>query len=211
MQVRPLTPAALVTEITDRIAAHADRPWVRVVIDGAPAAAPELLADALVDPLRVLGRPVQRVSAGDFLRPASLRLEHGREDPDSRYEDWLDSAGLVREVLDPLGPGGSGAVLPSRWDAAADRATRAGYRELPAGGVLLLDGSLLLGRELPIDFAVHLWLSDAALARRTDPQLRWELPAFARYARDASPLTAADVVVRVDDPARPAVVDRLTR
>ena len=56
---------------------------------------------------------------------------------------------------------------------------------------------------------MHLWLSEAALVRRTPPKLRWELPAHACYAREAAPLSAADVVVRVDDPARPAIVDRL--
>lgn len=209
MQVRPVSPSVLVAEIAGRIEAHPARPWVRVVVDGPPAADPAALADALVDPLRVAGRPVQRVSAGDFLRPASLRLEHGREDPDARYDGWLDSGALLREVLAPLAPGGTGEVLPSLWDAAADRPTRAGYVRLPVGGVLLLDGALLLGRGLPVDFAVHLWISEAALARRTPLDLRWELPAHARYAREAAPLSAADLVVRVDDPARPAVVDRL--
>ena len=143
------------------------------------------------------------------VRPASLRLERGRENPDARYDDWLDGAALVRELLAPLAPGATGEVLPSLWDAPADRATRAGYVRLPPGGVLVLDGALLLGRGLPVDFAVHLWLSEGALVRRSPPELRWELPAHARYAREAAPLSAADVVVRVDDPARPAMVDRL--
>ena len=68
---------------------------------------PGPLADALVDPLRVRGHPVVRVRAADQLRPASLRLERGRTDPDSFYDDWLDADGLRREVLDPLGPGGA--------------------------------------------------------------------------------------------------------
>jgi hypothetical protein len=150
------------------------------------------------------------VSTTDFLRPASLRYEHGRTDPDARYEDWLDTGGLVREVLAPLSPGGSGRALPSLWDAEVDRASRAGYVDLPEGGVLLLDGELLLGRGLPLDLVVHLWLSPGALARRTPPTEHWALPAYRRYAEQVDPQRAADVVVRVDDPRHPAVVDRLT-
>jgi hypothetical protein len=156
--------------------------------------------------LRLRGREVLRVSAADFLRPASLRLEFGRTDPDTYYAEWLDTAGLVREVLGPLTPGRTGRVLPSLWDSRRDRATRAGYVTLPPGGVLLLDGTLLLGRGLPFDLTVHLSLSASALARRTAEEDRWTLPAFDRYEREVGPLKIADVAVRVEDPRHPALV-----
>ena len=207
MRARPISPSLLVDELADRIAAVRRSSWARVAVDGEPPARPRDLADALVDPLRVRGREVLRVSAGDFLRPASLRLEHGRDDPDLYYTDWLDAGGLIREVLAPLDPGGSGRVLPTLWDSATDRATRAAYRALPAGAVLILDGALLLGRGLPLDYAVHLWLSPAALDRRTEPEQRWTLPAYARYEAEVTPARAADAVVRVDDPRHPAFVE----
>jgi hypothetical protein len=205
VRFRPVTPTVLAGEIVDRIDTS-DAPWPRVAIDGAPTAEPAALADALVDPLRVRGRPVLRVSAGEFLRPASLRLEHGRHDPDVYYEDWLDTGGLLREVLEPLDLGGTGRVLPSLWNAATDRATRAEYVMLPPGGVLIVDGSLLLGRWLPFDLTVHLYQSAAALARRVADADRWTLPAYQRYERDVQPQTAADLVVRVEDPRHPALV-----
>src|SRR4051812_11973694 len=170
MRVRPISPALLIDELAERIAPVRRSSWARVAIDGAPPTRPEDLADALVDPLRLRGREVLRVSAGDFLRPASLRFEYGRDDPDLYYTDWLDERGLVREVLAPLEPDGSGRVLPSLWDSAADRPTRASYVTLREGGVLLLDGALLLGRGLPFDHAVHLSLSPSALARRIDQE-----------------------------------------
>ncbi|WP_055587719.1 nucleoside/nucleotide kinase family protein [Peterkaempfera griseoplana] len=206
--VRPISPERLAGELADRIAALPGTPWVRVAVDGAPAAAPGALADTLAASLRVRGRPVLRVSAGDFLRPASLRLEYGHQDPDSYYDGWLDTGGLLREVLAPLDPGGSGRVLPSLRDAATDRATRAPYTELPPGGVLLLDGALLLGRWLPFELTVHLALTAGALARRTPAEERWTLPAYERYDAEAEPAEAADVVVRADDPRRPALVER---
>jgi hypothetical protein len=208
VEVRAISPALLLEELADRIAALGRGTWVRVALDGAAPARPGRLAQDLVDPLRVRGRAALRVSAGDFLRPASLRLEYGRTDPDVYYDAWLDSRALMREVLGPLEPGGSGRVLPALWDAERDRASRCEYTALAPGGVLLLDGTFLLGRGLPFEFAVHLSLSPAALARRTAADAAWTLPAYSRYEAEAQPLNTADVVVRVDDPRHPAVVEQ---
>ncbi|MEV0236233.1 uridine kinase [Nonomuraea sp. NPDC050786] len=204
MRWRPISRDALVEELAERVAAR--QGWVRVAVDGAPAARPGALADELVAPLRLRGRPVLRVSAGDFLRPASLRLEHGRTDPDAFYEDWLDAKALTREVLEPLDPGGSGQVLPRLWDSRVDRAYRAPYQELPPGGVVIVDGTLLLGRGLAFELTVHVWLSAGALGRGTAEDELWRLPAYERYERETRPQQAADVVVRADHPNRPALL-----
>ncbi|MFF2079184.1 uridine kinase [Kitasatospora sp. NPDC058162] len=210
MQVRPISPDKLAELLADRITelpGAAER-WLRVAVDGAGPARPELLADALVEPLRLRGRPALRVSATDFLRPASIRLEYGHRDADAFHDLWLDDGALLREVLDPLEPGGSGRVLPSLRDPATDRSTRVPYVQLPPGGVLLLDGALLLGRWLPLELTVHLALTPAALARRTPADQQWTLPAFARYETETGPAEAADLTVRVDDPRHPALVER---
>jgi hypothetical protein len=205
VRVEPVTPVLLVERLVARIAA-AGPGRTRVLLDGAPPARPDRLAAALADPLRALGRPVVTVHAADFLRPASLRLEYGRRDPDSYYDGWLDAAGLVREVLAPLGPDGSGRYLPTLWDVATDRATRAAYRDAPAGTVLLLDGDLLLGRGLPAELAVHLDVSPTVLARRLDAEAAWTLDAYRRYADEVAPRRTADVAVRYDDPQHPALI-----
>jgi hypothetical protein len=205
--VRPVTVEALVELLVERIAALGEREQrLRVAIDGPQAAAPGRLAAALVDPLRALGRAAIHIPAEGFLRPASLRFEHGREDADAFVDDWLDTGALLREVLDPLDPGGTGRVLPSLWDPVEDRATRAAYVTTPPGAVVLVDGPLLLGRWLPFDLTVHLALSPAALGRRTPEDARWTLPAFERYEAEVEPQLTADVVVRWDDPRRPALV-----
>ncbi|MEV4670695.1 uridine kinase [Actinomadura geliboluensis] len=206
MRARPISPSRVVTELSERIAAAGRGSRLRVAVDGAPPAAPWDLADALAAPLRALGRDVVRVSARGFLRPASLRYEFGRDDPDAFYDEWLDVNGLVREVLAPLEPGGTGRVLPSLWDAERDRATRARYVDVQPGGVCLLDGSLLLGRGLPLELTVHLTLSAGALARRTPDDRMWTLPAYARYDAEVDPVRTADVVLKVDDPEHPALI-----
>lgn len=45
------------------------------------------------------------------------------------------------------------------------------------------------------------------MARRTTTNDVWTLPAFARYAQEVAPSTFADVVVRLDDPRHPALVE----
>ena len=196
-----MTPAVLVEQLVDRVAERPGR--VRVLLDGAPPTTPSVLADALVEPLRALGRPVVRVHAEDFLRPASVRFEHGRHDPDAYLEDRLDAGALGREVLDPFAA--SGRYLPTLWDPRTDRATRAGYEQAAEGAVLVLDGSLLLGRWLDAELTVHLTVRAATLERRTAAGDRWTLPAFARYEEEVMPAEVADVVVHVDDPRHPAM------
>ena len=184
-----------------RVAARGGR--VRVIVDGAPPTRADALADALVDPLRALGRPVFPVHADDFLRPASVRFEHGRQDPDAYLEDRLDAGALAREVLDPFAA--RGRFLPTLWDVVADRSTRAGFVDAPERAVLVLDGHLLLGRWLDAELTVHLTVRPSTLARRTPAEDRWTLPAFARYDDETLPTQLADVVVHVDDPRRPAL------
>ncbi|MCC3654710.1 uridine kinase [Streptomyces sp. S07_1.15] len=208
MRMEAITWERLTEALAERVAAaetgRDGSPWQRIAIDGAPAASPGEPAARLAGALRLRGRPVCGVSTEGFLRPASLRYESGREDPDAYYEDRLDTGALWREVFGPLDPGGSGRVLPDLWDPETDRATRSPYTELPPGGVLVLHGPLLLGHWFPFDLTVHLRLSPGALERRTPAGERWTLPAFARYADEVGPEEAADVVVRVDDPRRPA-------
>jgi hypothetical protein len=154
----------------------------------------------------VRGRPAVVVPAAGFYRPASLRLEHGRFDPDARYTDWLDTAALTREVLAPVGPGGSGQYLPVLWDLERDRAARSRPRPMPPGGVLLVPGALLLGVGLAFDAVVHLRVAPAARRRRTPPEQAWGLPAYDRYDEEVDPAALADAVVLADHPDRPALV-----
>lgn len=188
----------------DGLEARDGSPWRRVAVDGAPAARPGVLADGLAEALRVRGRPALAVAADGFLRAASLRLEYGKQDPDAYYDLWYDTGALWREVFHPLEVGGDGRVLPDLWDPDTDRPTRSPYVQLPEAGVLVLHGPLLLGHWFPFDLSVHLRLSAGALERQTEPGERWTLPAFARYEEEAAPEQAADVVVRADDPRRPA-------
>lgn len=208
MRARPISPDLLVDHVADEIDELPRDRCVAIALDGAPPTHPEALADSLVETLRLRGRGAVHVSAHDFLRPASLRLELGREDPDLFYTDWLDLKAIEREVLSPIAPGGTGRVLPRLWDARADRAYRAQYVELKPGGAVLLDGSFLLGAGLGFDLTVHLSMSPDALARHTEAGSEWTLPAYRRYELEQDPATTANIVVRCDHPDHPALVVR---
>lgn len=171
---------------------------VRVLVDGVGSAE---LADALVPGLAAAGRPAPRVHARDFWRPAGERFEHGREDALALRATWLDAAALEREVLSR-----SDSYLPALWDADRDRSARRPREPLPARAVLLVDGQFLLDRALSYDVAVHLPLSPAALGRRGVPP--WQLVAFAAYDLEVRPGDVCDVLVRAEDPARPALLVR---
>jgi hypothetical protein len=167
---------------------------------------PHVLAEELAERLPSRSRPAVVVPAEGFYRPASLRLEHGRTDPDARYTDWLDAGALSREVLDRCGPQGPGEYLPALWDVERDRAARLAHRPAPPGGVLLVAGSLLQGLGLAFDVVVHLRVTPAARRRRMPADRAWELPAFDRYDDEVDPTALADAVVLADHPDRPALV-----
>lgn len=179
-------------------------PWPRIAFDGAPAARPGDLAVRVAETLRARGRPSQIVDSHGFLRPASLRLEHGRHDVEAYYDGWFDTGALWREVFNPLDANGDGRILPDLRDPVTDRATRSAYVPLPPGGFLLLHGPFLLRHWFPLDLSVHLQLSPPALRRRTPEADHWTLPAFERYAQETDPAATADVLVRADDPRHPA-------
>ncbi|MFH8793222.1 uridine kinase [Streptomyces sp. NPDC017941] len=207
MRLEAITWERLTDTLADRLADLEPRdggPWPRVAFDGAPAARPGELALRVGEALRVRGRPSLVVGTEGFLRPASLRLEYGHEDVEAYYSGWFDTGALWREVFGPLEADGTGRVLPDLWDPHADRATRTPYVQLPPGALLLLHGPLLLGHWFPFDLTVHLRLSPGALRRRTPEAEHWTLPAFERYESETGPTTAADVVVRADDPRHPA-------
>ena len=167
------------------------------------------LADAVATRLLAAAVPVARISAGDFYRARSIRLEHGRDDPDAFYDLWYDFGALRREVLDPLGPGGRGSWLPRLRDPHTDRSAREPVRTAAAGTVAVVDGRFLLRDDVRpgFDLIVHLLVSPAAQQRRlpVDETAR-VLPAWARYLTEYSPEDLATLVARFDHPDRPAVL-----
>ena len=186
------------------LARRLDHPQ-RVAVDGPTAAAPIELAEEIASALRMTGRAATVIPSASFWRDASLRLEYGRTDVDSYAHDWLDAAALTREVLDPLGPDGSGTFLPALRDPVSNRSRRVPYRVAAADEIVLIAGELLLGTGLPFDTTIHLALSAAARGRRTAADDAWTLAAHDRYDVEVAPARTADIVISWNDRAHPAL------
>jgi hypothetical protein len=84
-----------------------------------------------------------------------------------------------------------------------DRSARLTAQPVPDRAVLLVHGLFLQGLGLPAELTVHVALSPAALLRRGVPA--WQLEAFSSYDDEVSPGDLCDVLVRAEDPLRPAV------
>ncbi len=201
-RIRPVSPEVLAGELSERLLGMAG--LIRVAIDGAAALRPGDLGAGIAQRLRTAGRFALHVSTDDFLLPASQRYEFGRTSPEAFYDGWRDIRGLRREVLDAAR---AGRALPALWRTDVDRSARAAYVDVPADAVILVSGQFLLGGGLPFELEVHLEASDAALARRTPDEQRWTLPAYTRYRDEVMPSTFAGVVVRMEDPGHPALME----
>lgn len=201
---RPVTADALVALVADRAAAE---PGVRLVaVSGADATAPAEFAERVAAHLRLSGRPAAVVSLHDYVRPASLRLEHGHRDEHSYRTGWFDYPALQREVATALRE--RGQWLPRLWDESADRSARAAVVDADPAQVVLVAGPMLHGRDLGADVLVRLRLSRGALERRTPPADRWTIePLLAHDADSEGAADPAAIVVRYDHPDRPAVSD----
>ena len=210
MRFSPLTPDRLVRDLTGWIA-ELGPVHPRIGIDGATEIGATTLADEIAARLRAIGGPAIRSSTAWWWRPASLRLELGRTDIDMLLGGWVDVAALRRELLDPLGPGGTGSYLPRLRDPATDRSLRDARVTAEDRAVLLLDGPFLQAARLPLDAVVHLQVSSSTLSRSLPDERQWWVPAFDRYLAEDRPADGAAAVVAYDHPGAPAVawaVDR---
>ena len=165
MHVTPVTPELLAAEVTELVAARPGR--VRLAVDGPPPTSPRALADAVAIELRARGRAAVVVDAADYLRPASLRLEFGRTDPDMFLDGWLDVGGLRREVLEPAGTGRVGPrAAPALGRRAPTAPTATPTSTCPRTASSCSPARCCWAAGCRVDLAVHLRMSEKALARR---------------------------------------------
>lgn len=194
----PITPQGLVQLCTDRCA---DLDGIAVVgVDGAPAAGPDVLASEIVDGLRARGRAAAVVRTSDYLRPASLRLEYGRSDPESYRESWFDFAAIGREVVDAVRT--HRRWLPRLWDPVRDRSFRDEHEHATDSQIIVLAGPMLRTQALDLDLVIHLAMSEGALRRRTPDAEQWTIEPL---LDDDAYAPTADLEVRYDHPDRPAL------
>ena len=179
-----------------------------------------MLADELATAVGRGGREVIRASIDGFHRPHARRYRLGADSPEGYYLDSFDTDALRRELLDPLGPGGSRLYRRAVFDFRADGAVEAPAERAADDALLLFDGVFLLRPELLDAWDVSIFVRvepqeslrralvrDAALfgsAAEVERRYRVRyLPGQQLYLDTADPGTHADFVVDNDDPAAP--------
>jgi hypothetical protein len=161
-------------------------------------AEPLPFAELVAERIRARGRQCGVVSLHDYVRPASLRLEYGRDEMSYRTT-WFDYRGLNREVLQALRE--HDRWLPALWDEASDRSARATSISAAPDAIVLVAGPMLQGRGLPFDLTVELRLSEGALRRTAADDFTVE--ALLRHRRDHP--DDPDLLVAWDHRDRPAL------
>lgn len=217
--------AEAIEQLADSIAAIELPHTVRVGIDGVDASGKTTLADELVVPLKERGRPVIRSSTDRFHRPRADRHRRGTDSPEGFYLDSFDNDSMRDELLDQIGPGGSGKYRTTIYDQETETFVYEELSTAQAGSVLLFDGIFLMRPELADawDFSIFVRVDfDETLRRATVRDLerfgsaeaveaRYRtryIPGQQIYLKSAQPETKADIAFDNSDVARPVVIWR---
>jgi uridine kinase len=217
-----VTSAARVTTLEQIVEAIRSRGGgaARIAVDGPDAAGKTIIADELASMFERRGLTVVRASIDGFHRPRSERHAAGALSPRGYLDDSFDLAALSRDVLGPLGPGGSRRIVRARYDWRSDAAVAGEPELVPPGAVLLLDGVFLHRPEL-----AHCWEASIFVFARADVILdrarerdadalggvaeverRYRaryMPGQALYFERDRPHERADVAVENSDPGVP--------
>ncbi|MFN3911721.1 uridylate kinase [Hyphomonas sp.] len=215
--------AAVVETVSAYLASiPATRP-VRVAVDGRTACGKSTFARALVAQLAERGRSTLHTTIDGFHNPRSVRYARGRLSAEGYYRDARDLPAVRRELLDPLGPGGSRHIRTEIFDLAADAALNRPPVQVSGDIVLIVDGTFLGRPELSDAWDVHLFLRtsrDMARARglsrderagsetdqvKSSYDLRY-LPAFDLYLSEANPESEADILIDLEDFSSPRII-----
>ena len=214
--------ATAIEELAGRIdSLTLDHP-VRVAIDGVDAAGKTVLADELAENLSGLDRNVIRASVDGFHNPSSIRRRRGPDSPEGYFLDSFDYESLRKNLLDPLGPDGSGKFKRAVFNFRTDKPVDSPGEEAAPDSILIFDGVFLLRPELRAcwDFSIFVRAEFSTTIRRAldrDAELfgsneealrRYNqryVPGQEIYLSRVQPEDLATAVFDNDDPTSPTI------
>ncbi|MFC7479390.1 uridine kinase [Luedemannella flava] len=199
--------------VLDRVAARVvarSAGRVRVGIDGLTAAGKTSFGHELALRVSALGRPVLRASLDDFKRPWAERHLYDRMSGEGYYRNAFDYDAVVRLLLEPAGPSGSGACVLCAIDPLTQRGHRDVISVAAPDAVLIVDGVFAFRPQLNNHWEVRIWVDvdeATSIRRGTSRDSAREgaaaealhrdryLPAERIYLAEVDPLSLVDVIV----------------
>jgi uridine kinase len=191
---------------------------LRVAVDGVDGAGKTVFADEVAARLRALDLEVVRAGVDGFHNPPALRYRRGRDDPDGFYLDSYDYAGLRRQLLDRLGPGGDRRIVRAVYDVHREAAVETAVEVVTPGSVLIFDGIFLHRPELRDVWDLSIYLDvpfEVSIPRGAQrgygdpdpgaPSNRRYVDGQRRYLATCDPAGQATWVVDNTDLARPVL------
>lgn len=159
-----------------------------------------------------------RASVDGFHRPRAERFRRGRDSAAGCWLDSYDYQALTGDLLDPLGPAGSGRYRTAVHDLASDQAVELPWQTSPPCAVLIVDGLFLHRDELRTRWELSVFLDvpfavgAARLAQRDGTPQDSDHPALARdvggqrlYFAACAPWSRASLVIDNELLAAPTV------
>jgi uridine kinase len=210
--MRQLMTAEVADAILDLPAAR----FHRVAIDGVDGAGKTHFADELARELSGRGTPVVRASVDGFHNPARTRHRRGRHSPVGFYRDSFDYGRLIRLLLDPFGPEGSGNYVQQVYDVKREREVVSPPALAEPGTVLIVDGIFTHRDELVRFWDFSVWLDvpfEVSVPRcsgltNPDPNAevnRRYVEGQRLYMAECKPSTRASLVIDNTDLTNPAI------
>jgi len=150
------------TTLLEKVASHIlslpDGQIQRVCVDGVDGAGKTTFADELSRVMETSGRHIIRAGVDHFHNKRETRYAKGKSSPEGFYLDSYNYDALIKNLLEPLSPGGNGRFRRAAFDHRTDSAVDSPWEQAPPGSILILDGIFLQRPELVRfwDFSIFL-------------------------------------------------------
>jgi len=131
---------------------------VRVGVDGITASGKSSFVSELSDLLRLSHRKVIATTLDGFHNPRIKRYERGRESAEGYYYDAYNYNEIIKQLLAPLGEGGSLLFKTQIFDLKTDEPIELKPSKMTVNSVLIVDGSFALRNELQQYWDVGIYL-----------------------------------------------------
>jgi uridine kinase len=206
-------------EMIDSLGPHR----LRIAIDGLTASGKTSLGHELARGLAPRGRSTFRASLDDFKRPWQEADQYDRISGEGYYRNAFDLQAVRTLLLDPAAPTGDGRVALCGIDPLTQVDHSAITTQIPANGVLIVDGVFACRPELDDAWDLRIWVDigpELSVRRGTDRDAPREgsreraealhrdryLASELLYVEEVDPLALVEVVIENTDFDRPRIL-----